>query len=136
VGLDESHLFGQKLALRIKKMFISKDSILRLMPRQTKKISKYLNRLASTTPLIFEGNFLDVFSKGGSARGVDWLVFLKYFVGTVLVDYVDLYHDPLDPVVSEAVKEAFGTISLICSVCLQRDISESEIKTLEQLINK
>gem|GEM_PF-6505766 len=134
VGLDEFHLFGQNMGPRIKKMFTDKESILRLKPRQIEKISICLNQLASTSPLIFEGNFMDVFSKGGTARGVDWLVFLKYFVPTVLIDHVDLCH--LDPTVSEAAKEALRTISLICSVCLQQDISESEIQKLEELITK
>ncbi|KAK4512901.1 uncharacterized protein ATC70_003611 [Mucor velutinosus] len=94
VGLDEFHLFGQNMGPRIKKMFTDKESILRLKPRQIEKIIVCLNQLASTSPLIiFEGDFMDVFSKGGTARGVDWLVFLKYFVPTVEYIHYDLHSD-------------------------------------------
>lgn len=42
----------------------------------------------------------------------------------------------LTQTVSGAAKEAQRTISLICSVCLQREISDSKMQTLEHLIAK
>ncbi|CEP11036.1 hypothetical protein [Parasitella parasitica] len=120
VGLDEFHLFGQNMGPQIKKFFSSiKDSVYYLKPKICDEIGDCLAENSATMPLIFEGILIDVFSSGSRARGVDWLLFLKYFVGTVLVDYVG-YKSKISQqeVVAEA-KKALQAVSLICSICLQ-----------------
>lgn len=57
-------------------------------PSYYELIGNCISENAKFMPLIFEGNLVNVFRYSGKARGVDWLVFLKYFVETVLLDYV------------------------------------------------
>ncbi|CEP17061.1 hypothetical protein [Parasitella parasitica] len=119
---------------QIKKFFSSiKDSVYYLKPKICDEIGDCLAENSATMPLIFEGILIDVFSSGSRARGVDWLLFLKYFVGTVLVDYVRYKSKISQEVVAEA-KKALQAVSLICSICLQHVITKEDIQHLEALI--
>ena len=134
IGLDEFHIFGQNIGPQIKKFFsLYKESIFYLKPSYCELIGDCISENAKFMPLIFEGNLVDVFRYSGKSRGVDWLVFLKYFVGTVLLDYVG-YNKTLPNETIREATEALQCISLICSVSLQQNINDEEIQKLDNLV--
>ena len=116
IGLDEFYVFGQNIGPQIKKFFsLYKELVLYFKPSYYELIGNCIPENAKFMSLIFEGNLVDVFRYSGKARDVDWIVFLKYFAGTVLLNYVG-YKETLPNETIREATEAIQYISLICSI--------------------
>lgn len=142
VGLDEFHLFSLNISCKIRDFLMGLcNTTLKLTKSNYESIANNILEEAKHIPPIFDGEFKDVFRNTSKARGVDYMVFLKYIVPTLVIEKLQQQQAKSRGVTDkekEDLKEAIialESISKACSIATQYSISEEELVELDWLIN-
>ena len=140
IGLDEFHMFGLNIAKQLVKFLKGEgETILKLKHRYWSRLGASIKEQGQYLPCIFDGEMKDVLSNTKHARGVDYMLFLKYIVPTFVTEQIQVQQTETSVKKNnqediDAAIEALSTISKICSIATQYDISNAELQELDKLI--
>lgn len=141
MGIDEFHLFAMNLSKQIRDWSCQKKikTMLYLKPRYQKEIAENLQDQCRFLPSIFEGDLKDLVTNLKNVRGVDYMVFLKFVVPTLLVEQLQVQED--NKKVRKQKKEdvkiaitALNAISKVCCIATQHVITNDELLEIDRLV--